>query len=197
MVWVSGPPGAGKTTLGSRASEYGFMVMDCEDKWLPQFAKDVPKTAGEGDHKHLDIPGRLQGLTNATNWAMRYAQSAMVFPACYSLFLARAPPHVLRVILLPGTEVYEARWRLRNPNDHQQHKYWYDDALRVWSHDHGASIVRVKDESASCPDSSLIEMCNGLVGFLQTHVTELCFYCARSSETSSFRSRYCGDCPAL
>jgi hypothetical protein len=195
LIWVSGPQGSGKTTIGQRAARYGFMTMDCEDSWLPKFASDVPKVDGRTDgthtYKHLDVQGRLLALTNATNWALKFAHSAMVFPACYPTFLADAPLHTLRVLLLPGPAVYDARWRARNPNDTQNHDHWYNKSVSLWAHDRGNSIIRVADKHVSCPDSSLLEMCNGIVRFLQLHPEELCFYCSRATETSSFHTRYC------
>ena len=189
VIWVSGPQGSGKSTIGLRASEYGFMTMDCEDSWLALFATNVPKSAA-GEHAHFTIAERLMALTEATRWSQQYAKGAMVFPACYPMFLAEAPPHVLRVLLLPRPEVYVARWQMRNPADAQSHDFWYNQSVSLWQHDRGASMVRVSDEPGSCPDSSLVEMCSGLIELIQRRSTELCHHCSRSTETSTFYARF-------
>ena len=137
IVWIGGPPGAGKTTVTRRMQEYGFMAVDCEIF---------------GTSRCLAV------LQRTTTTVRKYGRTAYVFGACYGSYLLKAPEFVVPVLLLPTFEIYTRRWQKRNPNDRQNHvRRWHSD------HDKVASIKRTvtinQTDDRECLDATVHRVC--------------------------------------
>ena len=141
QIWIAGPPGSGKTTVTKRLQLYGFTVAECE------------ALVGGKRNEHFDR------LTNLTRIAATYGTSAFVLSACYSEFLTRAPPGVDRVLLLPRKDVYDRRWRARDPNDKQDHDGSYARATEVSKE---RDIITIFQNDDECVDKTIVRICTAL-----------------------------------
>ena len=189
-MWIGGPPGAGKSTTAVRLRRYGFMALDCEDQALWSTyckSKDIGDCSGGGGAK-------LRAMRIATLSALS-TRVGLAMGSCSASNLFEAPANVMKVVLLPGHELYMARWRAREVYFHerlqrpgyidgQNHEQEYvaakdvlqDPAMR-------GQIIHVSDngKGPSCVDASLIQLCNSIVHKMLATVEELCFYCERAS----------------
>merc|ERR1712154_218005 len=106
IIWIGGSAGSGKSTLGRRMGEYGFMLVDVEDAWAH---------------------GDCAALRRESENARLFGDTAFVMPAgCFSQhWETEMQDFVIGVVLLPTEEVYTARWkereRLTGKPDHQAH----------------------------------------------------------------------------
>ena len=148
VLWIAGPPGAGKTTTSSRFQTYGFQALDCEDRW----------TCHPGRHRNcgnFDVLERITRLSASRNMSV-------VFGACREAFLRRAPAGVIPVLLLPGREVYTARWQARQVsdtryrNDTQPHERRYNESVWVATNSSVAVIYQPHEE---CVDRTVLRIC--------------------------------------
>ena len=149
ILWIAGPPGAGKSTLGKRFQQYAFMVLDCEDKWAH---------------------GQLKPLIAESRNAQVHGQTAFVFPACYSQYLTSAPDFVIPVVLLPDHDVYTQRWKERerlwlnlgigpDKQDHiTRYKQTSEVAARLERDSPGHSVV-LRQHEDECPDYTIYRIC--------------------------------------
>jgi len=137
IIWLGGPPGVGKSTLGRNFQNHGFLVLDCEDGWNRGY--------------------KLEGLINATKNAHKDFNASFVFPACYAEYLLHAPEYVDAVAILPTHEVYEERWKARDPNDRQSHDQEWRKTQQVSNED---SIIKLEQSHSETPDETCIRICN-------------------------------------
>jgi hypothetical protein len=128
ILWIAGPPGAGKTTVTKRFQQYGFMALDVEDEW-----------ARGGS--------RMDKLYQATLKAKRTLETAIVFAAGHEAWLADLvdPPvkpeytGVTPIMLLPDFKLYTSRWKTRQEEsyfyagDHQPHEERWHNAEGIAS----------------------------------------------------------------
>ena len=149
ILWIAGPPGSGKTTLGNRFQQYGFMAFDCED-----ISAKPSKTPVK------------ERLINETLYAREHGRTAFAIPACYSQWLNAAPDFVIPVVLLPSRDVYTRRWKSRNPYDTQQHSKRYGRTLRTAQRlereKPGRAVVLRQDDDTECPDLSIYRICSAV-----------------------------------
>ena len=90
---------------------------------------------------------------------MKHGSSSVAFGACVPRYLARAPPGVVRFLLLPEKEVYTRRWQNRNPSDTQSHDKLLEEAVNVSK----APTIRVISQPVDeCVDQTVWRMCNEL-----------------------------------
>ena len=125
-----------KTTVTKRLQAYGFTVADCEN-----------------------MGGNLQTLQKITSIALEHGSSSVAFGACFPRYLARAPPGVVRFLLLPEKEVYTRRWQNRNPSDTQSHDELLEEAVNVSKAPSTRVVYQPVDE---CVDQTVWRMCNEL-----------------------------------
>jgi hypothetical protein len=153
IVWVAGAPGTGKTVIGQRMQEYGFMVFDCEDN--PTRQKAVSKGG----------IGAVGGLLRMTERALEHRTSAFAFPSCDQRSLERRPSSVCGVMLMPSRDVYERRWKARQAAkgrswtfDRQNHDKFYNDSERVALTTPG--VVNVWQHQEECIDMTVWRVCS-------------------------------------
>jgi len=138
IIWLGGPPGVGKTTCSKRFQDYGFMAMDGEDPW------------NRGDC-------RLSGLQKMTKKVYEELNSSFVFGACYGHYLLEAPEYVIPVLILPAFDVYERRWKKRNPNDTQSHNRRYKQCKEIAEKNKNILVLRQAQDE--CVDVTIYRIC--------------------------------------
>jgi len=144
ILWIGGPPGAGKTTIAKRMRRYGFMALDCEDTWA------------NGPRK--------ENLISATYYARKNGTSAFVFGAQYETFLLDAPGYVVPVLLMPDRDVYKGRWQARDVNDRQDHEGRYKKTVSVSRQRKTLTIEQHKAESV---DATIFRICTNVGAYRQ------------------------------
>ena len=154
IVWIAGAPGAGKTVIGLRMQEYGFMAFDCEDNPTRQAAQS------RGGN------GAVGGLLHMTQRALQNRTSAFAFPACDARALELKPSGVCGVLLLPDRDVYERRWKARQAAkgraftfDKQNHDRDYNTSVRV-ANSFVPGLVVVRQETEECIDMTVLRLCS-------------------------------------
>ena len=133
VLWVAGPPGAGKSTVTKRLQNYGFNRASC------------------------GFIGNFEKFQNLTEHLVSSRTSAVVFDTCESKFLQYAPTDVVPILLLPEKEVYTRRWMNRNPNDTQEHERLFDEAVQAAKHPGTRVIFQPVEE---CVDQTVWRTCN-------------------------------------
>ncbi len=139
IIWLGGPPGAGKTTCAKRFQNYGFMAMDCEDPW------------------NRGCKGHLSGLKDMTEKVNKELNTSFVFGACFGRFLESAPKYVIPVLILPEFNVYTKRWKNRNPNDTQQHNSRYKICKEIANTNKNILVLHQPIEE--CVDVTIYRIC--------------------------------------
>lgn len=147
VLWITGPPGSGKTTLAKRFQEYGFMAMDCEDPW-----------AGSGN--------RTRNLIRASQFVLENGTTTYIFAACFVKILWSKPVNVDVAVLFPNSKVYRRRWMARNPDDLQKpNKQWQLTSNLVKTFERDTSVhVIYQSSSAECADLTLFNICRKVLG---------------------------------
>lgn len=143
VLWITGPPGSGKTTLALRFQEYGFMAMDCEDPWA-------------------NFGNRTKNLIRASQFVLENGTTTHVFAACFVKILWSKPPNIDVAVLFPNSKVYRQRWMARNPNDLQNpSKQWKftSDLAKSFKKDASVHIIH-QSSSAECIDQTIYKICN-------------------------------------
>ena len=147
IIWLGGPPGVGKTSCSKRFQDYGFMAMDGEDSW----------------NKNKDNC-RLSGLKKITKKVYEELNTSFVFGACYGKYLLNAPEYVIPILILPDFDVYERRWKKRNPNDTQNHNGRYRECQEIAKgHKNILVLHQPQDE---CIDVTIYRICELIINKL-------------------------------
>ena len=143
VVWITGPPGSGKTTVTKRFQEYGFMAMDCEDPWA----------AGN----------RTKNLIRTSHEVFVNGASSYVFAACFLKILRSKPSFVDTVLLFPNKRVYHQRWTTRNPNDNSKNdKQWLLAATMAKLYKNDASVSIIDQSTSECVDQTVFRICQNI-----------------------------------
>lgn len=143
ILWLGGPPGVGKTSCCKRFQDYGIMAMDCEDPWNKE--------------------NRCTGLAEMTEKVYKELNTSFVFGACFGRYLLTAPKYVIPVLLLPDFNVYETRWKQRNPNDKQDHNNRYKDCQEIAEKHKNIFVLHQKQDE--CIDVTIYRICEMILNF--------------------------------
>ena len=141
IIWIGGPPGVGKTTCTRRFQNYGFMALDCEDPW------------------NLKEKSRLSGLINMTHKVKKELNSSFVFGSCYGNYLKKAPEFVIPVLLFPTFDIYQKRWKKRNPNDKQSNNKRYKLCENIYKNNKNNKILVVHQPVIESVDVTIYRIC--------------------------------------
>ena len=140
IIWIGGPPGVGKTTCTKRFQDYGFMALDCEDHW----------NTGQP---------RFSGLLEMKKKEKNDLNSSFVFGACYGKFLQKAPEFVIPVLLFPSFDVYQRRWKKRNPNDNQSNNKRYKICENIYNNNKNNKILVLHQPIEESVDVTIYRIC--------------------------------------
>lgn len=147
IIWIGGPPGVGKTTCSKRFQDYGFMALDCEDYW----------------NKSKSIC-RLSGLKKMTEKVYKNLNTSFIFGACLGKYLLKAPEYVIPILILPDIDVYNRRWKNKNPNNKQDHNGHYKICQEIANKHKNINILRQSQDE--CIDTTIYRICEMIINKL-------------------------------
>jgi len=93
IIWIGGPTGVGKTTCTKRFQNYGFMVLDSEDR---SFNRSYP------------LP---EGLTSVSQKIYNELNCSFVIGAAKGKYMLNPPEYIFPVLILPEKNVYKRRFK--------------------------------------------------------------------------------------
>ena len=116
------------------------MAMDGEDPW--NTGKEWVNGRWVTTKRRKSQIELLTGLKNISEKVHKKLNTSFVFGACFGHFLESAPEYVIPILILPEPDVYDRRWKSRNPNDKQNYAGRYKICQRIAKNNKNILVLR-------------------------------------------------------